>query len=420
MSIKDFFKRKPVFEAEDPNRGIVSFSDTQITIQNTAFSREKEVIEVDKIEYIYLETCHYSTSGLMIFQHRQFYIPVEYVNTEKLCLFLANRFQFDIQVIYSHIKDRVDAVYKLYRTEYTSNFEILKTTFKDYMLGFEILAPTPVWYPWTITKRDLLVSPYIICEDGYVEVTYPVRIGGIVVNKLGAYIADSREEVAIASYHANCYATDGSDKSFYQIKEKITNDLSETIASSFHNDGNLHFYAEADSVALSLSYSNDDNEMRSIAYSFSSFSVNTFFEYPELVSDTIYETIGQVDSIFCFAFEVEMRSNYKVNSLIKQTPLFVLEATEMPAFIWKDLKNKLVGFGDRKYAQWFEIDSIDTLTLWNTLPAKGGGFSVLSIELVNGESYVLFEGPHDTMSTQKEELEEYLGVKVLFFEDYNC
>lgn len=420
MGIKDFFKRKPTFETEEQDRGIVSFTDTEIIIQNTAFSREEEVIEVDRIEYVYLETCRYSTAGIMIYQGRQYYIPTEYVNTEKLCLFLAERFQFDMDLIYQHIKDRVDAVYKLYRKTYIQNFELLEQESNDAVKGFEVLSPIPVEYPWTVTKKELLTSPYITYENGYIAFIYPVRIGSIVVNQLGAYVDNSRDEVAISDYNANCYVEDGSDKSFYLLKDRLLQDVGDVAVASFDINTNLYFYAKIDHISFNIFYANDDNDMRSIAYSFSSFSITTAFDYPELLIDEVYQTIGEVSSVFTFVYTLEMRSNYKNNPLIKQTPLCVLEATDKAAFVWKDKKNQLIGFGDRKYAQWFKVDDIESMTIWNTLPAKGGGFSSLSVQLFNGQSYTLLEGDHDTMSTQREELEVYLGVEVLFYEDYNC
>lgn len=416
----NIFKRKRRFPNEDKHRGILHLSETQIVIENTAYSREIEVIEIGEIEYIYLEICNYSSPGLLIYQGRQHYIPVDYVNTEKLCLQLAKRFNFDMALIYDNIHKEENAVHQLFRTTYQQNFELVTGGQNDYIKGFEIIAPTPCFVPWTTTKGELLNNPHTRLENGYLNIVYPVRIGNIILRDFGAYVDNIRPEIALEEYYAKCYATDGSDKSLYLVKEQLERDLADKAEFTFYSDFNLFFYAKIGPITFEATYSIDDNEMRNIAYSFTSFSARLQFDYPAMLIASDYEQNGVLSQLFVWNEALSTPDNYKTNTHIKQTPEFVLAASKGQAVIWKDEANNLLGFADAEHAQWYAISEVDSFTLWNTLPAKGGGFSSLSITFTDGQQKTLFEGAHDTMSKHLDEVKAFLGFDIQFYEDYNC
>ncbi|MDR0196125.1 MAG: hypothetical protein LBI73_13475, partial [Myroides sp.] len=142
-----FFKRKNRFPTEDINRGEILITNDEIMIKNNSYESDDEIIKIKSIEYIYLETSDYSEPSMFIYQGRQYYIPGDYVCTERLWKHLAERFSFDINIVYSHLKDKKNAIYKLYRTTYTKNYSITSTNTNDYLEGYEIQSPTPLFIP---------------------------------------------------------------------------------------------------------------------------------------------------------------------------------------------------------------------------------------------------------------------------------
>lgn len=415
-----FFKRKNRFPTEDINRGEVLITNDEIIIKNNSYESDDEIIKFKSIEYIYLETSDYSEPSMFIYQGRQYYIPGDYLGTERLWKHLAERFSFDINIVYSHLKDKKNAIHKLYRTTYTKNYSITSTNTNDYLEGYEIQSPTPLFIPWNTTKEDLLKCPYISSDGFYLDITYPVRIGNIIIDNLGTYINDVRSDVSPQNYYAKCFATDGSDKSLYELKNKIEQDLGSKASYSFNDDSNLLFYAKSNDITLEISYSNDDNDCRTIAYSFSSLHISTKYEYPNLLNDTDYTSKLELSNTFIFKYPLNTPTNYHRDDRIKHTPEIIQKHSKGKSIIWIDNANNILGFADNEYAIWFDRMEIDSLTLWNMLPAKGGGFCNLSINLNTGESVTVFEGEHDTLKHQLEELEKFLTIKVTFYEDYNC
>ncbi|MGL4582625.1 MAG: hypothetical protein ACRCVU_06545, partial [Flavobacterium sp.] len=169
-----WFTRKNDFPQENKDRGVIKVTDSEIIITNRSYQSEDEIIHINKIEYIYLETSDYSEPSMFIYQDRQYYIPGDYVGTEKLWMFLAEQFHFDINLVIQHLNDKTNNIHKLYRTTYKQNYKIIDTSNNDYLQGFEILAPIPIFIPWNTTKVSLLASPYISSDGFYAEVSYPV------------------------------------------------------------------------------------------------------------------------------------------------------------------------------------------------------------------------------------------------------
>lgn len=416
----NFFKTKNKFPKENINRGKVILTNDEIIIKNNAYESDDEIITIQDIEYIYLETSTYSEPSMFIYQGRQYYIPGDYVGTERLWMYLSELFNFDINIVYTHLKDKKNALHKLYRTTYTKNYNITSTNANDYLEGFEIQSPTPLFIPWNTTKKDLLKCPYLESDSFYLHITYPVRIGNIIIDNLGTYINDVRSDVAPQNYYAKCFAIDGSDQSLYDLKNRIEQDLDYYASFSFYNDDNLFFYAKSDDITLELSYSNDDNECRTIAYSFCSLTVHTHYNYPNLLKDDSYANQLELSETFIFKYTLNTPSNYHKNERIKNTPDIVKSYSKNKSMIWLDHAHNIIGFADREHTIWFDRSEIDHLSLWNMLPAKGGGFCGLSVILTNGESITVFEGEHDTIKLHLEELKQFLRLDISFYEDYNC
>ncbi|EKB03501.1 hypothetical protein HMPREF9711_02828 [Myroides odoratimimus CCUG 3837] len=415
-----WFSNKSKFPKENKDRGIVRITDNKIIISNRSYESEDEIILIPKIEYIYLETSDYSEPSMFIYQDRQYYIPGDYAGTEKLWLYLAEQFHFDINLVTQHLNDKTNNIHKLYRTTYKQNYKLTNTSHNDYLKGYEILAPTPIFVPWNTTKEKLLAHEYIHSDGFYAETTYPVRIGNITVDNLGTYIDDVRSDVAPTSYYTKCFAPDGSDTSLYQLKEILEHDLGSTATYTFYNEHHLFFYAESDHITFELNYTIDDPEFRTVAYSFTSLNINTKYDYPDLLSDDIYAPKLVLSATYVFNYSLTAPSNYLRNERIKSTPDLVKLQSKNNSVIWIDKLNNRIGFADKAFSITFNKEEIDSLTLWNTLPAKGGGFCILSVNLKEGNAATVFEGAHDTIKHDLEDLEQFLGLQINFYEDYNC
>ncbi|WP_010256221.1 hypothetical protein [Myroides injenensis] len=408
------------FPKEDKNKGNIKVTSTEIAIYNTPSNYTERPIRIDEIEYIYLITSNYSEPILYIYQGQPFYLSLACIGSEELIHTLAKVFHFNIYQALSNINNPTNNLFCLYKTTFKKSYTIVNDCEKDYFKGFEILAPTPIFIPWSITKSELLKCHHTKIDNQYLSITYPVRIGNLIINNLGTYIDNTRPDVALRTYYAKCYKEDGSDKSFYELKNAIDKTVPDTLTASYTNNYIVSsFKVDKDQVTIGLNYSYDCPDFRFITENYTLLTIETNYHYPELLQDKVYENVVELSHTLILLHNLKTPSNYHSNDKIRYTPKPIKSYSNDKTIIWIDDLNNVTGFADNTNAIWFANKEIDYFIVWNILPAKGRGSSGLSIHLKDGSSTTVLEGAHDTIKNQLGELQQFLKNEVKFFEDYD-
>lgn len=422
-----FFRKKSSF-ANTANQ-IVKIMDDSIIVSAIDLSYQvlkdgeeyiPTTIHFEAIETVYFETNTFGIPQIIINNLR---IPASTVDIDKLYIFLCKRYFFNIKIIYKHLKDKQNRLYKIYRKTYKKNYSIQQNNNIDYLKGFEILIATcPTFIPWSITVGELLKLPFVKADKYKAHFPSNIRIGNIILPELYADIASLRPEVSVSEFWSNCYAIDGSNNSFHDLKSTLNIDLQNIT--SLSNRESTDFYslkATSEFIDITIAFAEDyDQGIPRISSGYTTLSITTKFIYPKLLEDKSYFQKIQITKYIILDYNIGVPNDYETNERVKTTPFVINSLTKSKPSIWKDESNNVLGFSSKNYTQFFHLSEIDYFELENILPAKGGGISYFNVCLKNNKKYNVFTGYHNTLKFKIKVIEEFTNFEIKFYEYYNC
>ncbi|HCN49843.1 MAG TPA: hypothetical protein DIT10_12245 [Chryseobacterium sp.] len=101
-----------------------------------------------------------------------------------------------------------------------------------------------------------------------------------------------------------------------------------------------------------------------------------------------------------------------------RTPDEILKILNHGTLLWVDEKNDLLGYSSVERSKLFVLSEVKGFEIQNVLPAKGAGYSWMSLCLLNGKSYEIADF---TFQNYAEEITQITGLSVTFLpEYYNC
>ncbi len=101
-----------------------------------------------------------------------------------------------------------------------------------------------------------------------------------------------------------------------------------------------------------------------------------------------------------------------------KTPDEILKILNHGTLLWVDEKNDLLGYSCMERSKLFVLSEIKGFEIQNVLPAKGAGYSWMSLCLLNGTSYEISDF---TFEKYADEIRQTTGVSVTVLpEYYNC
>ena len=188
-------------------------------------------IDISSIEYIYISKTEHQVASLMIYQDSQKFIPSNFKGFEEVYAFLAEKLIFSKVDFDKIIENKLTIQKEIYRRKQPQNFEILNNgNYNDYHLGFEIQSPEKEFISWDLTFQEMiknknLTNGILDFTQEYKKFKYPVRIGNMIVQDFGFRKNASRNDVPVLSFFTDCYNSDSNDKSYFDLKKNLINDL---------------------------------------------------------------------------------------------------------------------------------------------------------------------------------------------------
>ena len=418
MGLFDFFKTKAKY-SEEPIECYIKddflYYKDHVSI---------EMVDLNKVDCIYANMLGPDSFYLVFFDYKQHYINTNQSGYNSCFEELKKRFPVDLKTYerISNSKTEIKAV--IWRKKFEKNYKIISTDKLSLAEGFEVLSTPPQLISWDTTYEDFLkLNVGHLYENemniNYYKFDYPVRIGAIILNNFEFYFDNNRKDIAVQSYFSDLYDDTNTDKSFDELK----NIWLEMIPTDLKNAG----YEREDQRSLSFKDSSISYE---ILYTYNVDSGydkgNTFFyirnerNYRDLILKS-YKDIIEPDQFSVLKFENDLNFIPKY----EYTPHLVLNPNEIdstiPAQLWYDKVNKRIGFTDEKYAIVYNIKDIRNIVIQNVLPAKGGGYAELIIDIKEGYPESIYYAELNSLDQYASQIEQLTKVSVILPEPYyNC
>ncbi|WP_430409617.1 hypothetical protein [Kordia sp.] len=394
---------------EETSKGNVHIEGTKIICVGTNQMYTCEV-NIDALQYAYIIVNRHEKSFLLLFDSHQNQIPTNYGGFKEVYQNLSSQFNFNDKLFFKNVHRSSIVKKRIWRKINASNYKTIEDTHKDYELGFEICAPAKDFINWDSTYDELKVNPNVFFEKSpynqqLLKFKYPVRIGNIIIENFSSYFDNKRTDVPIVGFFAYSCDETNSDKSYYQLKERLQKDFTEeNQLFGYERKDQNSFSFNAKDILISLTYTYDSDFQFDDGHTL--FHIENKREYPELLIDEKYESIMEISSTIIINEEVKAVTDYKRNKRVKRRPKKLDTTLSM---LWIDAK---IGFADQSYCQVFDIDEIEHLTIYNVLPAKGSGGAYLEVNLIDNSRLEVFSGTCYVFDVYKQHIEKLTNLKV--------
>lgn len=383
-------------------------------------------INIDDIQYVYI-LITYGRPTLFLFDHHQNWLPVNFKGFQNTYRQLSDRFGFDDQVFFANVFSKGDVKKQLWRKKEELNYQlIVNGNFNDYGVGYEVLSPEKEFVSWDLPAKDFCEKSFIYSEispygQQIYRLKYPVRIGNIILFELCAYENTGRKDVPVLYFFTSCFNEVTSDKSYFEIKSQLINDLPGNDCEVIYERADQNcFTAMADGMNLNLVYTYDSE------YGFdggdTSFTIKNERIYPLLLEDEKYSEIAEISDHLILNVKASGPSDYKDNDRIKRKFAKLKSISNYEPLIWRDDRHHKIGFADKNYFQVFDYDEIKQIQIRNILPAKGpgGGYLILNLNHEN-ENHTIFTGSCNIFDSFKVQITQLTNKRVIIEADeYDC
>jgi len=349
---------------------------------------------------------------------KQCTVSLDYEGFQTVYEQLSERFGFDDSLFRKYSRVKKPLKVELWRKIYPANYHILKETFPDAGKGFEIQSPQKKFISWDLPLAELKKEKQVKIKRNsfgslHLLFAYPVRIGNILLDKLTTIIYCNRTDVPVLQFFAPCYHENNTDQSYWELKKCLEKMGELDSTGGYERADQKHFFVNINGLRLELTYTYDSQ------YGFdsgsTSFGIYNGRDYDDLLANRDYEATIAISDQITLPDDVHIYGDYKKEKSIRRRPPKLTGFLgEQPA-IWKDEKNKKIGFAGKDLSVVYEIKTIRQILIQNTLPAKGGGYSELKLSLKNNRYYkTLMMADCYTFDNCAKAIEELIGKPVKF------
>ncbi len=380
---------------------------------------------VDHIHCVYAEIDYDQQLLLYIYTNREHRLHAHFHGFRELYQTLSEQLELDDRAFFAFIK-RGDKRTKqlLWRKKGETTYQLLPGQFDDYFRGFEVQSPQKKFISWDIAYDELMkAEPPLVAPDAEVDTRlnfmYPVRVGSVLFHSFYTFSTNQRTDIAIFRYFADGVHETSSDHSFHELKAHLQQATPANIQpTAYQDDDYARFAIKAEGMSISLGYSYDTDWH--YERGFTAFCAMNEREYPSLLVDPAYEATMEISEFLLIDADIKIQSSYKRNSHVKRRPPLINQIDSKQAVIWKDHRHQKIGFAGAAYSETFSTDAIQSVTLQNILPAKGGGGAYLMLQLDEGQHpYTVFYGACHTLDPYRHEIATITGQELIVLPEYH-
>lgn len=219
---------------------------------------------------------------------------------------------------------------------------------------------------------------------------YPIRIGNIILNNFNSYFDNSRTDVPILNFYADCFDLEGTDKSYIDLKTILVKDLNvNKEVSNYERSDQKYLNFNANDMNLSICYTYDSDWQFNSGYT--SLTIKNKRLYPDFLVYKNYEAKITISDYLILEGNIGISGDYKRNRRVKRRPQKIIEKFDNQTLIWIDDVNFKIGFSSSNFSHVFDSKDIKSFFIQNILPAKGGGGSYLELLLEDQQyNYSIF------------------------------
>lgn len=300
---------------------------------------------------------------------------------------LAGILDISLQRVMNILQNEGDGVFCAWRKTGNQTYQLQSHKPIDYDLGFEVLSPTPVFINWDIPMHDIVHSygHLLKTSENHASVLhfkYPVRVGNIVLNQL-IFHKTKRNKLPSQSFYAKCYHHSATDKSYYELKEKLRHDFpNDEHHFNYERSNRMSYSFKGAGIYFNLKYSYFCDWEYEHCFTF--FTIENKRDYSHLLQCNEYEKKLEVSALHHFTENLRLNADFRESNHVFLRPKSLQNQGDL--IIWIDLKNDIIGFADKQYCLLFTASHIEYFALMNIRPAKGGGGSYLDIKLISEKS----------------------------------
>lgn len=130
----------------------------------------------------------------------------------------------------------------------------------------------------------------------------------------------------------------------------------------------------------------------------------------------------EVSAYLLIPQKISISSDYKKSTELPGRPTSLLASKGVSPMIWIDNPHGKIGFADSASCQVFNKSDVESFTIYNVLPAKGGGGAYLEVNLTKkGRSYTIFYGACHVFNAYRKKISALTGLEVnMAPESHDC
>ncbi|WP_104384177.1 hypothetical protein [Sphingobacterium sp. HMA12] len=384
----------------------------------------EENVNLSKLRYAYVQLLA-GDPYLFLFDDHQHYIPASSQGFSKVYPKLSEQFGFDDALFFHTVKQQLDCKAKIWIQQQPHNYKVLPGEFEDDHIGFEVYAEPTQFISWNITYADLEklgIGHQYTSEYGtvYFKIDYPVRIGSLWLKELEIYCDDIPPLVPIQEYFTTVYDRSNTDKSYKDLRNLWFDDEDYKVEDyGYEREDQCYLSFDfGDDISASICYTYDDES----SYDDGGTSLHFYNrrDYPSLLENLDYERVLEVSELVKLKRSWDIKQDFRKNAGVKNIPASIKQQLGRSSGIWLDKKNNKIGFAGQATCIIYDIDTIDHFEIDNVLPAKGPGYAMLGVYLINDHHYI-FEADTHEIDPYAAILENWTQKKVAIPEAYyNC
>ncbi|WP_299780882.1 hypothetical protein [uncultured Formosa sp.] len=380
------------------------------------------LVNLDDLQYAYINLKGDGDNYLFLFDHHQNDIPVTFKGFKEVYTQLSQRFHFNNDVFFHNVHKSERYKKRIWIRKYPKNYTVLTENYTDYNAGYEIQSEPKVFLSWETTYADIQQNPHVYFETSpynqkLLKFKYPVRIGNIILNTLHAYFDNPRTDVPVLHFYSHCYSALGTDDSYYDLKRVLLQDVfKDQTFNGYERDDQKNLIFNLNNISLSICYTYDSKWQFDAGNT--SITIKNNREYPKLLMDEAYEKDIVISNVLTLQGDFNCPKDYMRNARITYRPNAITAAFQATTIIWTDTANNKIGCSAKGYAQTFDIAEIDSFSIRNILPARGRGGSELYIITTDKTYHSVLRGVCKAFDNYVENIEQLTGKKVTFEKEY--
>lgn len=384
----------------------------------------QETIDLSILKYAYVEILG-DRPFLFLFDYRQHYVSCLLQGFSQSYEELSKRFNFDDACFFKIVQSKTEQKQRIWIQTRRQNYRISDETHADYNEGFEIMSHPPVFVSWDLSYNDIkklgIGTSYISAFDSnYFKIKHPVRIGSLIIDELEFYDDNDRKDLAVQSFFATLNNGQNNDGSYRELRKLWMNAIPSKVKDiGYERKDQKYLSFDLGGISLSICYTYDSEQYDDGC---TSMSITNYRDYSSLILHERDDLKPDFTEIITFKSLLQFIPDYTSNAKVTAKPILLEKLAMNKQALYLNKETQRFGFSSDQLAIEYACSEVEEIIIQNVLPAKGAGYSELSVRTY-GQNYgtTIFYAHQNELDEYASKMENLLGIKVMLPDPYyNC